>query len=60
MSPTHLRSEGSVRSPLGRCTRCALLQHLVDLLKSKTLGFGDEEVGVDAGNRAERTPNEEN
>jgi len=57
---THLDSEGSVGLPLGWGTRGGLLHHLVDLLQSKTLGLGDEEVGVDKGASAKRSPDEEN
>jgi len=55
----HLTSEGRVRNPLGRSARGGLLHHLVHLLQSKTLGLGDEEVGVDEGAGAERAPEEE-
>lgn len=45
--------------PAGKGTGGCLLHHLVDLLESKTLGLGDEEVGVDQGAGAEGTPDEE-
>ena len=57
---THLGSKCLVRPPLGRGARCGFLHHLVDLLQSKTLGFGDEEVGVNEADRAKRSPDEEN
>lgn len=52
-------SEGPAGLPLGRGAGSGLLQHLVDLLKSETLGLGDEEVGVDKGAGAETAPDEE-
>lgn len=45
LSQVHLGSKGAVWLPLARSARSALLQHLVDLLESKTLGLGNEEVG---------------
>lgn len=54
-----LGGEGGSRAPLGRGTRVALGEHLVDLLERETLGLGDEEVGVDAGGRAKTAPHEE-
>jgi len=56
---THLGGEGGGGAPLGGGARAGLLHHLVDLLKGETLGFGDEEVGVDEGAGAETTPDEE-
>lgn len=41
----HLAGESAVGLPLARSAGSALLQHLVDLLESKTLGLGNEEVG---------------
>lgn len=52
-------SKGAVRLPLGGSARSSLFHHLVNLLKGKTLGLGDEEVGVDKGAGAQRTPDEE-
>ena len=45
LGEVHLSSESAVWLPLARSARSALLQHLVDLLESKTLGLGNEEVG---------------
>lgn len=45
--------------PLATRPRRSLLQHLVDLLKYKTLGLWDEEVRVNAGACAEAAPDEE-
>lgn len=59
LGETQLAGESRVRDPLGRSARGGLLHHLVDLLQSKTLGLGDEEVGVDKGASAERAPEEE-
>lgn len=56
---TLLGSEGGVWAPTGRGTRSGLLHHPVDLLKRKTLGLGDEEVGVHQAGSAETTPDEE-
>ena len=39
----HFASEGAVWLPLARVARSALFQHLVDLLKSETLGLGNKE-----------------
>lgn len=36
--------EGLVRDPLGRGTGGGLLHHAVNLLKRKTLGFGNQEI----------------
>lgn len=55
----HLAGEGVGGDPLGGSARVGLLHHLVDLLKSKTLGLRDDEVGVDEGAGAETTPDEE-
>jgi hypothetical protein len=51
--------EGSSWLPLGRGTRSGLLEHAVNLLEGKTLGLGDEEVGVDEGACAKTSPDEE-
>ena len=45
VSEVHVASEGAVGLPIAGGARSALLQHLVDLLKRKTLGFGNKEVG---------------
>lgn len=55
----HLRREGGVRLPLAAGTRSGLLKHLVDLLKGKTLGLRNEEVGEKEGDAAETAPHEE-
>jgi len=52
-------SVGGVRSPLAGGTGSGLLEHAVDLLKGETLGLGDEEIGVDEGEGAETSPDEE-
>jgi hypothetical protein len=59
LAKVHVRSEGAVGLPLARGTGSSLLQHLVDLLKSKTLGLGDEEVGEEEGDAAKTAPHEE-
>jgi len=55
----HIAGEGGVRNPLRGGTGRGLLHHAVDLLKRKTLGLRDEEVGVDERAGAETTPDEE-
>ena len=45
VSEVHVASEGAVWLPITGGARSALLQHLVNLLKRKTLGFGNKEVG---------------
>lgn len=55
----HLGGVGGVRHPLGRVAGSGLLEHLVDLLESETLGLGDEEVGVDKAAGAEGAPDVE-
>jgi len=59
ISHSHLRSISAVRHPLGTSHRRGLLQHSVDLLEGKTLGFWDQEIGVDEAECAERSPQEE-
>ena len=59
LGDTHLSSEGGGGLPASRVAGVGLLHHLVDLLKSKTLGLVDEEVSVDEASSAERAPNEE-
>lgn len=44
LAKVHLRSEGGGGLPSARGTGRSLLKHLVDLLKSKTLGLRNEEV----------------
>lgn len=55
----HLLGEGGVGLPASGGAGSGLLHHLVDLLEGKTLGLGDEEVGVDEGAGAEGAPDEE-
>jgi hypothetical protein len=45
LGKVHFSSKSAVWLPLARGAGGALLQHLVDLLESKTLGLGNEEVG---------------
>lgn len=45
VSEVHVASEGAVGLPVTGGARGALLQHLVDLLKRKTLSFRNKEVG---------------
>lgn len=45
LAEVHLRCESAVWLPLAGCAGSGLLQHLVDLLESKTLSLRDEEVG---------------
>jgi hypothetical protein len=59
LGEVHLVGEGRVRLPLARGAGSGLLQHLVDLLKGKTLGLRDEEVGEEEGDAAKTTPHEE-
>lgn len=47
------------RAPLGRGPGSGLGHHLVDLLERQTLGLGNQEVGVDEGDGAETSPDEE-
>jgi hypothetical protein len=42
-------------TPLGGRTGCRFLKHTVDLLEGETLGFRDEEVGIDEGACAKGT-----
>lgn len=57
---THLGGVRRVRPPSWRLTRGTdLLHHSVDLLKRKTLGLPNEEVGIDVANNTETTPDEE-
>lgn len=56
---TQLSSECCVRDPATGVPRCSLLQHLIHLLEGKTLGFWDEEIGVDEAGGAESAPEEE-
>jgi hypothetical protein len=59
ISHSHLRSISAVRHPLSTRHWSSLLQHSVDLLKSKTLGLWDQEIRVDEAESAERSPQEE-
>ena len=56
---THFRSESAVGYPFTGVAGCGLFQHAVDLFEGETLGFGDEEVGVDEAADAEGAPDEE-
>jgi hypothetical protein len=56
---THVSREGGVRNPLAGVAGRGLLEHAVDLLEGETLGFRDEEVGVDEADGAEGAPDEE-
>lgn len=56
---SHLSSKSAVWDPLSTGHWCRLLQHSVDLFKSKTLGLWDQEIGVDEAECAERSPEEE-
>jgi len=55
----HVRGKGAVGLPLARSTGCGLLQHLVDLLKGKTLGLRNKEVCEEEGDAAKTAPHEE-
>ena len=59
LNKTHLSSEGRVGNPASRFARCDFLQHLVDLFKGETLSLGDQEVGEEHRDDAERAPHEE-
>jgi len=48
-----------MRYPLGAVSWVSLLQHLVDLLKTETLGFWNQEVGEQTTDSAEATIEEE-
>merc|ERR1712113_425267 len=52
----HRAGVGGSWSPLGGGTRGSLLHHLVDLLKRKTLGLRNQEVGVDECASAQTSP----
>lgn len=52
-------SKSGIGLPLGRVSGVGLLHHLVNLLQSKTLGLGDEEVGVDESAETQTAPDEE-
>lgn len=56
---THISGEGGVRHPFAGVSWGGLLEHAVDLLERKTLGLGDEEVGVHEADGAEGAPDEE-
>lgn len=55
----HVGGVGGVGHPLGGSSGCGLLQHAVDLFQGKSLGFGDQEVGVDEADGAETAPDVE-
>jgi hypothetical protein len=59
LDQVHLARKRAVGLPLARSAGSALLEHLVDLLESETLGLGDEEVGEEEGDAAETSPHEE-
>ena len=46
LGKVNLGGEGSGGLPVAGCARSGLLQHLVDLLKSKSLGLRYEEEGT--------------
>lgn len=56
---THLRGKGRVWHPLARIPSIRLFQHTIDLFERQTLGFRNEEVGVDEAADTKGTPNEE-
>ena len=56
---THFRSESAVGYPFAGVAGCGLLQHAVDLFEGETLGFRDEEIGVQEAADAEGAPDEE-
>jgi hypothetical protein len=55
----HLRSKCSGRLPSRAGPWGGLFHHLIDLLKSKTLGLRNKKVGVNSGACAQSTPDEE-
>jgi hypothetical protein len=59
LAKVHLARKRAVGLPLARSAGSRLLEHLVNLLESKTLGLGNEEVGEEEGNAAETSPHEE-
>lgn len=54
-----MASEDRVRCPLGRATRCGLLEHVVNLLEGQALCLGNQEVGKNNARSAGRAPDEE-
>ncbi len=48
-----------MRYPLGRLPGCSLLHHTVHLFKRETLGFRDQQIGVEETGGAEGAPDEE-
>ncbi|KAH3668419.1 hypothetical protein OGAPHI_002173 [Ogataea philodendri] len=56
---TALGSEGAVWLPLGRSQWSSLFKHLVNLLQSQTLGFWDQQNGVQQAASAQGSPDEE-
>ena len=59
LGKTHISSKGAVWDPLRGVSWRSLLKHTIDLLKRKSLGLRDEEVGVNEADSAERAPDEE-
>ena len=59
LGKTHLSCEGSSWLPGLGCSWGCLFHHSVDLFKGQSLGFINEEVGVDNAAEAKRTPKEE-
>ncbi|KAG7698243.1 hypothetical protein KL915_001960 [Ogataea haglerorum] len=59
LGQTHVCCEGGVRLPLGRGPWGGLLEHPVDLLQSKALGFWDQHHGVQKTAATQRAPDEE-
>jgi hypothetical protein len=55
----HIRGISAVRDPFSRCSWRSLFQHAINLLKGKTLGLGDEHIGVDEAKEAKGAPKEE-
>jgi hypothetical protein len=55
----HIRSISAVRDPFSRCSWRSLFQHAINLLKGKTLGLGDEHIGVNEAKEAKGAPKEE-
>lgn len=56
---THLSRIRAVGHPLRARHRRRLLQHSVDLFEGETLGFGNQDDGVDEAEEAEGAPEEE-
>ena len=45
--------------PLAGVPRVGFLQHTIDLFEGKTLGLGDEHIGVDEAANAKGSPDKE-